>query len=500
MPYYDDDAASVESLDAVDDGVDDFDMILEYCGFSDPNQRETMKTEGFNSYSLIAEITPDALKTVIVALGRRTGASKINVGLSRSLLLGALVHWVKDFERIGRKPTLDGINSKEEFQDALRTSAKREGSRVTARELAGELARAANPGKFTGAKKWKDWIRAFRTYLACSLGHDGVPLDYVIRDLEEPDYSEEESITFEALSVKCAPLKGVAFQRDATSVHSMLMGLIHAEPAETWVKPVEKKKDGRVDYFALKAHYGGASNKSILINEAEALRKNLFYRNERTMSFDTFATKMAEMFTGFANNGEAFQETQKIRLLFEKVMCPQLESMKQSLKNLYNLDQNGMLDFTFIVNALATEVSGQADVTMNRRASGVTSGGTPTGNNGGGPTEGIHSEDGSIWTGYYSNFRQLSESDKKDVCDERRRLNVRNQSGKKNSNRKGKNPAANKKQSKYAKLHRKIAALKASAKEAADERIPMAPSAPVQDNAGDQFGGRNSRASSNRGS
>ncbi len=114
-------------------------------------------------------------------------------------------------------------------------------------------------------------------YLSTIQGQDGVPLSYIIRDNNEPDYEEEEEedVNFEKLCVAAAPLEGAIFKNDACKVHQMIHEFVQGDTAETWIKPTAKKQNGRTSYMALKAHYGGKGNKSVRITEAEALLTTL---------------------------------------------------------------------------------------------------------------------------------------------------------------------------------------------------------------------------------
>jgi hypothetical protein len=94
---------------------------------------------------------------------------------------------------------------------------------------------------------------------------------------------------------------------------------VQGETAEPWIKPKEKRQNGRLDFKALQDHYGGEGNKSVRIKEAEVLRNLLHYKNERAMSFEKFPTNMQAMFTVFEDNDELLTDAQKIWLLFQKV-------------------------------------------------------------------------------------------------------------------------------------------------------------------------------------
>jgi hypothetical protein len=138
------------------------------------------------------------------------------------------------------------------------------------------------------------------------------------------------------LTIACAALQGIGHKTDARKVHQLIHGFVQGETAETWIKPREKKQDGRIDFRALTAHYGGEGNESVWIKEAEVLRNTLHYKNERAMSYERFFTNMQTMFTGFEGDGEILSET--IQLLFDKVQNPNLTTIKNTLQVSYSLD------------------------------------------------------------------------------------------------------------------------------------------------------------------
>jgi hypothetical protein len=84
----------------------------------------------------------------------------------------------------------------------------------------------------------------------------------------------------------------VFYKTDARKVHQLIHGFAQGETAKTWIKPKEKRQNGRLNFKALQAHYGGEGNKSVRIKEAEVLRNSLHYKNERAMSFEKFLTNM----------------------------------------------------------------------------------------------------------------------------------------------------------------------------------------------------------------
>lgn len=469
----------------------DIDTVLGYCGFGTRANRIAISNDGFASFTDIAILEQKDIEVLAKSFGALTvAAGKIVFGFKRSQLMKAMIHWVQDFSRISRSPSLDLVPDKDTFITQIHESLQR--AKMRDNVDSDKFSVAAEPGKLKGQKVWLIWERSFQNYLSTILGQSGVPLSYVIRASEAPDYSDEADGDFDALSILCAPLKGLVFKVDATKVHQLLHGFVQGEVAETWIKPKEKKKNGRIDFLALQDHYGGHGNKTIRIKEAESLRKTLLYKNERIMTFDKFLTAMQTMFTGFEENDEHLSAQQKVRLLFDKVQHTLLETTKASLLTAYQLYPDAKDDYyNFIANSLSAEVVNLPDYSApTRQASGVDSGGGSSMGKGQGPVQGIRSENGTIYTGFYNAWQKLSAEDKQAVMSERDRLKITHQ---KSSRRSGNNRRASsvKKTSTLAKAKRKISSLQTQLKEA--EKKVSFESSDAEDDAGNSFGGRSSK-------
>jgi hypothetical protein len=271
-------------------------------------------------------------------------------------------------------------------------------------------------------------------------------------------------------------------------VHPLIHAFVQGETAETWIKPKEKRQNGRLDFKALQAHYGGEGNISVRIKEAEVLRNSLHYKNERAMSFKTFLTNMQAMFTGFEDNNERLTDAQKIRLLFQKVQSPSLTQEKNALQVSYNLDKAGEVTYDFLANSIAAEAASLPDHAPNRQASGVDRHLTP----GSAPTSGIKGANGDIFTGLYKNFQSLSNDEKQAIFDERKRLNINPKKSRGNHSKKGQTSAIKVNKKTMSKMTREISSMKARLKDVGKSKKASIKEedSDVQDNAGDQFGGR----------
>ncbi len=94
-----------------------------------------------------------------------------------------------------------------------------------------------------------------------------------------------------------------------------------------------------------------------------------------------------------------------------------METVNSALQVQYDLDPDDeKVTYDFIANSLYVVAKKNVN---SRRTSGV---GTRQGLEA--PSTGIKMPDGSIFTGYYKNFLQLSDNDKSAIIAERKRLNI----------------------------------------------------------------------------
>ena len=136
------------------------------------------------------------------------------------------------------------------------------------------------------------------------------------------------------------------------------------------------------------------------------------------------------MFNIYEEEGEEFTENAKLRELFKQVQHPQLQDAVKALKVCF--DMEGIM-YTQAANHLTATVSELPEYHLTRKVS-ASSSGTPRIRGGGGsshnsnikrkggmqaPNKGILMSDGSVFTGYYPNWLELSKEDKQRVLDSR---------------------------------------------------------------------------------
>ena len=157
--------------------------------------------------------------------------------------------------------------------------------------------------------KWNEWGPAFEFFLSCANGVDGVPPSYVIRAEDASDHTTVFH-DFADKCVACAPLSSPAFDADKRTLHL-------GEMSEDWIKPVKSQKDGREDMKRLRDHFSGEGNATRRIAVAERLRDTLFYKSERSMTFEVFCHKVQKMFNIFDLQKEPMTKEAKVRFLLK---------------------------------------------------------------------------------------------------------------------------------------------------------------------------------------
>ena len=105
---------------------------------------------------------------------------------------------------------------------------------------------------------------------------------------------------------------------------------------------------------------------------------------------------MQTVFIWFSENGEILNDSQKIRLIFQKVQNPILTQIKGSIQVSYDLDQSNTVTYDFIAKSLAAEAASLGDHNtlgvggVNTRSKKV-------------PNSGVKGEGGAIFARFYLN-------------------------------------------------------------------------------------------------
>ncbi len=174
----------------------EIETVLTYCGFDLPETRANIALDGFDSFDELMKLSEANIDELAKGFAsRRVQDGKISFGLKRIIFLKASIHWTQDFWRISRSATPDGIDDQASFREVIYTANFRAGIRK-ARSEDSALSKVSEPGKLKNRDKWLAWSRSLSNYLSTILGHDGVPLNYVIRKEVLPNYDDENDPEF----------------------------------------------------------------------------------------------------------------------------------------------------------------------------------------------------------------------------------------------------------------------------------------------------------------
>ena len=123
-----------------------------------------------------------------------------------------------------------------------------------------------------------------------------VPLSYVICENDNPPTDCRQYASFVNETVYCAPLSGSYYDANKQNVHQLLLSFTMGQTSEDWIKGVKLYKDGRRSMQALRDHFSVKGKSTRRILEADSMKKSLYYKNERYLSFEMFLTKCQKMF------------------------------------------------------------------------------------------------------------------------------------------------------------------------------------------------------------
>ena len=155
--------------------------------------------------------------------------------MRRTKWLIAMMHWVQDFSRCSRQPTIDDFVTANDFKQVLSTAAECASLHKVDTDQVATISKAADLGKLKDERKWPEWYPVFVNYLSIIPGVYGVPLSYIVRENEAPDHACDFAGDFTEDIIACTPLDGPKFRADTHKVHQLLKNFLTAESAEQWI-------------------------------------------------------------------------------------------------------------------------------------------------------------------------------------------------------------------------------------------------------------------------
>eukprot|EP00980_Cylindrotheca_fusiformis_P012085 scaffold2915_cov53-Cylindrotheca_fusiformis.AAC.1 len=144
------------------------------------------------------------------------------------------------------------------------------------------------------------------------LGVDGIPLSYVIRENNAPEF--DENINFDEAVIKAAKLEG------------------------------------------LRDRFANEATKQVLINEAKATLATLRYKSEKSFSFEKFSAKLKKAYDDLEANGRKVHNGDIVDGLWAKIQDGDLQTFIDALQIDY---AKTPVDYKEILQSIATKVAAQ---------------------------------------------------------------------------------------------------------------------------------------------
>jgi hypothetical protein len=218
------------------------------------------------------------------------------------------------------------------------------------------MSKAADPSKLKDSNSWEVWSTSFANLLSVIPATSGIPLSYVIREVAEPVDSPIMYNNFMEECVACHPLEGLRFIADRKRLHQLIRTFTQGKGSYQHIATNARHMNGRTDWLALLAFYGGSGNTAKMISKVEAMNRTLHYKKkESTTSFEKFADKLKEMINIFEKHGEPISEKAKIRQLLGKVISSDMQFTVATIRTRVELEQN--IPYEMVLALLASQAS-----------------------------------------------------------------------------------------------------------------------------------------------
>lgn len=196
-------------------------------------------------------------------------------------------------------------------------------------------------------RDWPRTIEALEEWLRGCLGVTKIPLAYVIRDVKEPPINDPVGgySTKQAELIARAPIlqAGVVppaneptFDSDNAKVWELISNITRDHECWSYVRPAQRRRDGRAAFLGLKNHYLGVHNVDNMSSKAERKLRNVAYTGEkRRFNFERFVKVHVDqhaILEGLVEHGySGIDARSKVRHLLDGIKTTELDTTKNCI-------------------------------------------------------------------------------------------------------------------------------------------------------------------------
>ena len=275
----------------------------------------------------LRHMTQEDVRDACVSYAKRTdGPFPVILTPVQKQRIKSLVLWVKDQDRVNQPFQFPNTMTQAEFRAELSEALERDRRRHEQKKEGESYLDSTFNTKLKSAAQWEKWLEELDSTLCQIIGVRGVPLIYVIRESEEADFNEE--LSYEEAVIQGLTLEGVEYQQDARTVHKIILKNINEDSdAYTYVKPLIRRRNGRLDMIALRERYSSDATKQGNINKAKAELATLRYKSERSFSFEKFSARLQKAYDDLEMSGRPVNNGDIVDDLWDRIQA--IESQKR---------------------------------------------------------------------------------------------------------------------------------------------------------------------------
>jgi hypothetical protein len=197
-------------------------------GLSELAARE-FTNNGINGLECLRMLTTNGLDCLIKQIHRDNQGMGLFIPFFSQESIHAIHFWTNRMYNLGIPYELDQVT-----EELAMTWNHAQKSELEAVRTSSNLDMVKQPEHFKGETKWKQWKESLVTYLHSEIGHASLPLAYITRDVDLPNYNKVFNTVHDQL-VESAILHGTEYNINNELVYDLLQSLTLNGPAWSWI-------------------------------------------------------------------------------------------------------------------------------------------------------------------------------------------------------------------------------------------------------------------------
>lgn len=330
-----------------DDIVRDVLQIVGLANNGLVNNRQTtrfMNANNIEDMNDFATLHTTQVKEMVKQYQRGAGAAIIGIRAQNNLQ--GLIWHARDMQRQNRLIDVNDI-------DVDMLEAAREDYQMYLKDLEMGL-KITELEKFVLKKDFSDWDDSITESLGRIMGAQEAPIDYLIRPNQLAGFTPRNPK--EAL-MYALPLNGRKFDRDNSTLFSLLAVATLDTLAWTYVNNYKNQLDGRAAMMALRDHYDGDASNNKKLTKYQNIISNIEYLNERSATWENQSTTLIKAYQWMETRAnQTYTDDIKVIKLSNMIKVANNNALAiaiEIMRNTYRTDFNGaMVYITGRINEL----------------------------------------------------------------------------------------------------------------------------------------------------